>query len=110
MKRVAIAAVGLAVAAALAFGAGAFALYVWPGHEQAPSSSPRYTWLEAIGVVRATLAHEATCVVPGVSEHKARWGAIGPHRGAWWVAAFCGEGEGPPGGLHTNRRGGMELL
>jgi hypothetical protein len=37
MRRLGIVAVGLAVLVSLAFGAGAFALYVWPGQEQAVS-------------------------------------------------------------------------
>jgi hypothetical protein len=52
MKRLGIAAAGLAVAATLAFGAGAFALLVWPG--RGAGDEPRFKEHIVISFVRAS--------------------------------------------------------
>jgi hypothetical protein len=99
MRRLGIVAVELVAAVALVFGAGAFALYVWPGREEAPSvAPPRYTSEEAIGIVRGALDHEGTCStgpLPQHSQYALHWNTtFHPGRGLWTVTAFCGEGEG----------------
>jgi hypothetical protein len=97
MKRLAIAAVGLAVAAILAIGAGAFALYVWPGQEevqqQAPDLSPRYTELEATGIVRAALSRYPSCAAYA-NAFAVQWHAVfEADGGKWQVVAYCEEGK-----------------
>jgi hypothetical protein len=94
MKRLALAAIGLAVVVALAFGAGAFALYVWPGQEEAASVSPRYTYVEAIGLVRARLPFGAKCRAYGV-DREGNWGALWAGQGMWFVEVWCGDQNEP---------------
>ena len=86
MRRLVVVAVGTALAAALAFGAGAFALHVWPGQEADPS--PRYTFIDAIGIVRTSLVRNVQCEGYG-SGWKPRWGAEFQDRGTWLVGAWC---------------------
>jgi hypothetical protein len=92
MKRLAIAAVGLAIAAALAFGAGAFALYVWPGKPTLPATGHYYPQ-EAVGRVRAVLQTEGQCTDPG--QH-IQWAAFvgDAKRGCWDVGELCTAKEG----------------
>jgi len=83
MRRLGVAAVGVVVVGILTFGAGAFALYVWPGQKQAPRM-PRYARYEVIGLVRAALQQEPTCA----AHYKIHWGAAFGG-GKWGVGASC---------------------
>jgi hypothetical protein len=97
MRRLAIAAVGLALVVALALGAGAFSLYVWPRNEQkAPTLSPRYTYEEAIGLVRARLPFGAKCHTAYGFDQEGNWGALFDRdHGVWWVEVWCGDQKEP---------------
>lgn len=95
MKRLTLLVVGLTLAAALSFGAGAFALFVWPGQQEAATlSPPRYTYEEAIGLVRVRLPFGAKCSAYGV-EREGNWGALFDNQGAWWVEMRCGDRDEP---------------
>lgn len=105
MKRLGIVAAGLALVVAVAFCAGAFALFVWPGDEpeEAPGiAAPRYTLDEVIGIVRVALDHEGRCSTGPLPQHTGynpRWGAsFDEQSGKWLVGAFCDKDkeEGPP--------------
>jgi hypothetical protein len=95
MRRLGIVAMALALVVVLAFGAGAFALYVWPGKESAPSLvAPRYSAVVAVGRVRAALETEGECKEE--TQH-IRWAAYDePQRDCWVVAELCRKEAGPP--------------